>query len=73
MERDETERLLNEQRIRDAMGRLESREPMTPASEAHIALHEFFLGLMRGGFTEKQALYVVGVMLSASDTGKSSE
>lgn len=66
MERDEAERAANEQRIRDAMGRLESREPATPLGEAAVGVHELFKSFVRSGFTERQALYILGVMISAA-------
>lgn len=53
--------------MRDAIGRLESREPLTPMAEGAVGVHEIFESFVAGGFTERQALYIVGVMLSNGD------
>lgn len=36
---------------------------------AFIAMHEMFLGLMRGGFTESQALRILGAQMAATTGG----
>jgi hypothetical protein len=37
---------------------------MTPLAESAASVHELFLGLVHSGFTEWQALQVIGVMLA---------
>lgn len=41
-------------------------EPMTPMAEATAHLHEMFVTLVAGGFTEAQALHMLGVMLATN-------
>lgn len=38
-------------------------EPLTPMVEASAGVHELFTSLVEGGFTEQQALYIIGVCL----------
>lgn len=42
-------------------------EPLTPLVEAATQVHEYFCGLISAGFTEAQALYLVGQMLRGSN------
>jgi hypothetical protein len=39
-------------------------DPMAAMAGGAIAIHEMFLGLLEGGFTEPQALYLMGVWLA---------
>lgn len=39
-------------------------DPSTPLGEATGSLHEMFLSLIAAGFTEWQALRIIGVMLA---------
>ena len=40
------------------------KEPLTPLAEATNNLHEMFLSLLESGFTQWQALRILGVMLA---------
>jgi hypothetical protein len=42
------------------------RDPMSLLAEGATATHELFLSYVQAGFTEAQALYLVGQMLAAS-------
>lgn len=39
-------------------------EPLTPLTEGAAGLHEMFASLVRAGFSETQALYMLGVFLA---------
>lgn len=38
-------------------------EPLSALMEAAVSMHEMFLSLLAGGFTEAQALYLVSQVL----------
>ena len=40
-------------------------DPFGPLAEAATVLHEILLAYVTAGFTEPQALYLVGVMITA--------
>jgi hypothetical protein len=40
-------------------------EPMTELGESAVHMHEVFLSYVQAGFTEQQALYLVGQALKA--------
>ena len=42
---------------------------MTPLKEAATQLNELFHALTESGFTEKQALHIIGVMLATGTQG----
>ncbi|MEU1550265.1 hypothetical protein [Nocardia sp. NPDC005745] len=44
-------------------------EPSAAARTVGRTCRDFFMGLVKEGFTEAQALHIVGVMLSASIQG----
>jgi hypothetical protein len=41
-------------------------DPLTVLAEAAAQLHEMFISYVRAGFTEQQALYLVGQVIHAS-------
>lgn len=41
-------------------------DPITKLAEGAVALHELKVEYMKAGFTEPQALYLVGVVLAAA-------
>ena len=43
-------------------------KPMSMAESA-VAMHELFLSLVKAGFSEQQALYLVGQALRAGSSG----
>ena len=47
----------------------ETEEPFGMVDAAMITLHETYLSFMTAGFTESQALYLTGVVLSESMRG----
>ena len=47
---------------------VQNYEPFGDLDTHAIALHEFFLSLLRGGFTEQQALRLIGNMFVHHDT-----
>ena len=42
---------------------------MTPTAEGMAQLHEIFLAMTAGGFTEKQACTILGVMIATQQVG----
>jgi hypothetical protein len=47
----------------------EPEDPITQLAEGAVATHELFLSYVRAGFTEQQALYLVGQMIVAAARG----
>ena len=47
------------------MGLMEVPEPLTELAEGAAQMHEMFLAYVQVGFTEQQALYLVGCALKA--------
>jgi hypothetical protein len=45
-------------------------DPISSLLEASVSLHQMFVELQDGGFTESQALYLVGQILATSIGGK---
>lgn len=43
-------------------------QPLSMA-EGAVGLHELFTSLVKAGFTERQALYLVGQVMRGGDTG----
>jgi hypothetical protein len=43
----------------------EPQEPLTALAEGAAQMHEMFLAYIQAGFTEQQALYLVGCALKA--------
>jgi len=41
-------------------------DPMQAMAEAAVGMHEIFLAYVEAGFSPQQAVYLVGVMLTAS-------
>ena len=39
-------------------------DPMSALATAAASVHELFLAYMKAGFTQPQALYILGVMLA---------
>lgn len=39
-------------------------EPMTELLESAVSLHELYLSYVEAGFTEQQALYLIGQVLA---------
>jgi hypothetical protein len=44
-------------------------DPFGPLAEGAVAVHNLFLAYVEAGFTEHQAIYIVGQMLAASIRG----
>ena len=42
---------------------------MTPLAEAATQLNEMYRALVESGFTEKQALHIIGVMITTGTQG----
>jgi hypothetical protein len=45
-------------------------DPITALTEAAASLHEMFLAYVKAGFTEQQALYLAGQILTAHVRGR---
>jgi len=50
----------------------EPDDPITQLATAAVSLHELYTAYVGAGFTENQALYLVGVILSANLRGPAS-
>lgn len=48
---------------------LEPDDPITQLAEAAVATHELFVSYVGAGFTENQALYLVGQTIAAAVRG----
>ncbi|WP_165969578.1 hypothetical protein [Nonomuraea terrae] len=46
-------------------------DPITQLAAAAVGLHELYVSLVAAGFTESQALHLVGQALSAAAQGQS--
>lgn len=47
----------------------EPEDPITQLAQAAVGLHELFTAYIGAGFTENQALYLVGQSISAATRG----
>lgn len=50
----------------------EPDDPITQLAAAAVGMHELFISFVAAGFTEQQALYLVGQALTASIGGSAS-
>lgn len=48
-------------------------EHLTQLAEGAVALHEMYLGLREGGFEERQALYIIAMVMLGQPTDKDEE
>jgi hypothetical protein len=44
-------------------------DPITQLAEAAMSLHELFIAYVAAGFTENQALYIVGQLVAGAHRG----
>ncbi|MEV8637779.1 hypothetical protein AB0395_39645 [Streptosporangium sp. NPDC051023] len=47
----------------------EPEDPITQLAQGAAQLHELFMAYVNAGFTESQALYLIGQMIQASIRG----
>jgi len=56
---------MNDRERREEADRLLKEGALSPLGEGMAATHEMFLGLKEGGFSELQALWIIGYVISS--------